>query len=535
MKRLLSVGFAAAGLSAVLAAAACSQGDDGIVPIGPGGNGSGTADTGRDVEKEVNLDDPPAGQGATNTFKYNEGVVVADPAFVNAVTVGAASLSVPTAGQEAMIGRLQPNVVFVGDRVADMNERNPIGFLRRVSAVRADGANTIIDTAPATMDDLFAEADFGGGGEPSAAGVQGQGAGGLQLLDTGSTSTSLSLNVNLGELTAQGGSNKLKVSGAFSLSVQPRIFFRYEKRFLRVPNVEIDIQVAIRRLFGACLKAEFEGGGVSVTEKPAAKTFPLGTIRLPIPVPPPLVVTAKFQSEATCTFTPSGAFGFAQQVENNSNLRIRFGMQDGETFRGASWPDTPNTTRFEVMLQGGIKAECKAVVKPGIYFYDRVGGFAEFAPGVTAEAAGYGKYTQGQGVQGQVCAGVEGKFQINAGLEADVWIAQYERKWNLYEKTFPIPGLPTPRCVGTRRGIDGCDGRPDGTYCSAQNSGAAYKCRAGVNAGGLVCPTGQFCKRGGSGALGEPAELEGEGLKCETEQPAETPLALSFCPSGNPQ
>lgn len=528
MKRLLSVGFAAAGLVTILSAAACG-GDEGIIPIGPGEGGGSGSDTGRDREVPVSLDDPPAGQGATNTFKYNEGVVVADAAFVNAVVVDDNTLTVPTAGQEGILGQLQADVVFSGDRAANMNENNPLGFLRRVTGVRADGALTVIDTLPASLDDLFAEADFGGGGDPAADGTQELGSG-LDLLDTGSAGRSFGLNVNLGELTASGGSNKLKVSGAFGLTVQPRVFFRYEKRFLRVPNVEVDVQVAVRRLFGACLKAEIKGGGVSVTEKAKAKTFPLGTIRFPIPVPPPMVVTAKFQSEATCSFEPSGAFGFGTQIENNSNLRVRFGVQDGETFRGADWPDTPNTVRFEAMLQGGIKAECKASIKGGIYMYDRVGGFAEFAPGVTASAAGYGKYTQGEGARGQICAGVEGKFQINAGLEADVWVAKYERKWELWKKTFPIPGLPTPKCVGTRRAADGCDGRQDGTYCSAQNGGSAYKCRGGVTAGGLSCPTGQFCKPDADGK----AALEGEGLKCETSEPAEKPMTLSFCPGGNP-
>lgn len=532
MKRYLSLGLATAAVAASFLAVACGP-DNELVPIGGGQGGAGgaTADTGADEERAIDLDEPPAGLGATNTYKYNDGVVVADAPFVDAVLVADDTLTVPAAGQ-TIVAQLQPGTIFVGDRRADMAESNPIGFLRRVVGTRMDGANVVIDTTPAMMDDLFAEADFGGGGEPTSGGVQTE-AGDLQLLDTGSASGSFGLNVNLGELVASGSGNKLKVSGAFSLSVQPRVNFRYEKRFLRVPNVDIDIQVAIRRLFGACLKAELTGGGVSISEKPKAKTFALGTLRLPIPVPPPLVVTAKFQSEATCTFTPSGAFGYATQVENNSRLRVRFGMQDGTTFHSATWPDAANTTRYEILLQGGIKAECKATIKPGIYFYDRVGGFAELVPGVTAEAAGYGKYASEGGLQGQICAGAQGKVQINAGLEADVWIANYQRKWNLWERTFPIPGLPTPNCVGTRRAADGCGGRPDGVYCSATTPSAAYQCRAGATAGGLSCPTNQFCKTRGTGSIGEQANLNGDQLACETTQPATKALDLSFCPNAN--
>ena len=531
MKRFLSLGLATASVALAFVAAACSP-DDELIPIEPGGGGTpgGADDTGRDSQIAVSVDDPPTGTTAKNTYQYQDGVVVADAAFVGAVTVADNLLTIPTAGHEAQLAQLTPGVVFVGDRRADMADQNPIGFLRQVTGVRTDGANSLIDTTPATMKQLFAEADFGGGGDPSYDGLQPQSGGSLQLLDTGSAGTSFSLAMNLGELTFTGGANKLKYSGAFSLSVQPRVNFKYEERsFWRSPNVEIDMQVAFRRLFAACLKAEFKGGGVSSTEK-ASKTIPLPDIRLPIPVPLPLVVTAKFKSEATCELTPTGAFGYATQIENDSRLRVRFGIQDGETFRGADWPDTPNTNRFEVLLSGGVKAECKVSMRAGVYFYDRVGGFIELAPGAKAEVAGYGKYTQGGGVEGQICAGAEIKVQLNAGLEADVWVAKYERKWNLIERKYPIPGFPTPACAGTARNADGCSGRNDGTYCSLQSANAAYTCRAGLTVAGVApCPTAQFCKTTSNGQ----AEMEGAGLKCATTEPPTKPLDLSFCPDGN--
>lgn len=90
--------------------------------------------------------------------RVNEDAIVADDGVAEAITVMDDRLELPLAGHESWLGK-RPGSIVIGKPSRNGGWRNPYGFLRRVESVSKDQGKIVVQTTPASLEDVIIEGE----------------------------------------------------------------------------------------------------------------------------------------------------------------------------------------------------------------------------------------------------------------------------------------------------------------------------------------------------------------------------------------
>lgn len=473
-----------------------------------------------DADLEAAMDTPMAPVMAAES-------ITADKSFADTVTVGPDTLTVPTAGNEAMIAKIKEGSILAGDRASSMKEDvegpNDLGFLRRIVSIKVDGANTVFTTTPAELDEWIGEGDLDYTNGPwmldptnTAAPTGGITTQTLHLQDDNESGKGGS-TVNLPALNTTIGSNTVgvRITGAgMTLGVGFDGYIKVRKKkivFAKVPTgVDYRAHLLLHPQLQATLSASFTR---SVTLAEQTKTF--GKIKVKIPGTIPL--TVELSPQVVCSASASGTV--SASVTARVGARADIGVQGYAGIKGFK---TPQFIGNAPTLEGGISlgdvsgkasfsAKCKLLAVPAVVAFDSVKLEGKIGPYVSLNADVCQK-----GMTVYESHGLTGNFNVRLQLPV-VHIG----------KTFDLVGVSVPlgspsyfrgsadTCSGNIRAVkasaasadedgkrtdpkdvDSCNGKKDGFYCSEVVDYGGFLCEDGQIAYGMQCNTDEKCTGG---------------------------------------
>jgi hypothetical protein len=452
---------------------------------------------------------------------YRADVRKADAHLSQTVIVEPTRLRVPhDAENDAYLATLKVGDIAVGDRGDLEGDKNPYGFLRRVTA-KADGpSEVVLETAPATLNDLVQEGDvlFGKDATSIFQDARKQSAGlGLQAdpaqapgsQQTGGNGSfrfpELALKAKTGGTTDIEGSVNARVfnaTGAMNLEYSGR----YQSRgYFRAPRVRAYMRVA------PYLAADFE---VVARGRYSDKVFEAKSPEAKIPVPAGVPTTLRVGVVAECAVRVAGDMSMTYRAELQGNLGVGFNYNEVRGFTPLGEGDVRSGVRY---LGGSAREtltlECGWAVKTSLLLFDAVG--LEYKTG---------PYYQ---VNGEICA----SHGENNPHDTSLKFSAYYREQTKHElaATLKVPVLgidladyalvtkfnqdasPPKYIIGEPnqceiRAYDSCGDRADGVYCSQLEGYSAFECKGGQISGGLSClDVTQRCAAG----PGKPATRQG--------------------------
>lgn len=477
-------------------------------------------------------DDDGTPKTAEDRFKtrepvtFNDNAVNADRHFSDTVdTTQANKLIVPTSGNEAIIAKIEVGSILAGDRNAKEDiatSKNPLGFLREVTAIKKDGANTVIETKQAELDQWIKNGDlyysdptslFEGGNaglKTKALHIQSDEGGG-----SGSGSSALSGDFDGDEVQTQAG-YKIRPKISFSngnLQVNANYdgYFRVRttwgfprgvkmKSLLTVdPYVGTDITVGVKAIGSESGLHIGTTPGITIAEK----TIDLAGVVIPIASPIPL--TVRFHPRIKCSLAGNGEATVTVRAELRAHAAVGFEAD-------ASWggidtkdlsesPTLSPTFQFKGgQIQATIGAECEIVAVPEVLAFDALGLSGEVGPYADLNLTGcVNGNVQTQTVDGGFTLSEQHGLQLQFSARAQVPLIGIG-------KDFPLLTVHTAKSdelylVGNKdtcsiKTKDSCEGRTDGFYCSVENTYAGIVCKGGQVQSGLQCDPAKKCVGG---------------------------------------
>lgn len=534
--RAISLSVTGLAFCSALCIVACGGNDNDTTPLVQGDGGGA----------------PP-----TNTFTLAPNTVQADANAARDAIVSDQAISLPALGHEALQNTLTPGTIFYGDRAPGMPDSNPYGFLVRVVSTARVGDRLVVSTTPATLQDLYTEADLGGALAP----LEGYGPAPQDFdsdlawseVKEGSVPTiSIPIKIDLAKVfSGNAGSTAggaVSLTGGLALGVSANLSYRYENRpGFNLPDARVDFDCNANFSAGICGKVQgtLKGSksskdGLSAYDSQQktvkAESAPV-TGRIAVAAGP-VVSTLKHESKMVCTITHSQQVGAAYQYDASFGAKGSFGVASNSPFGTVAFGKDNGTHRWEFVLQGGLKLQCGLDIKVSLLFYNTAGLFFRWKPGAELATAGAVKVSGGTSQGGekppgasQACADFTAKVDMTGGVEASLLGAGASKEYPLgpgarFTMPFPLRG-----CAGAASAsVDSCAGKADGQYCSAYDTRNAYGCKGGASAASPgSCEEGKYCQST-DGKAGGTAKMDGEKLACDATAPADSSLELSFCP-----
>jgi len=395
------------------------------------------------------------------------------------------------------VSELKVGTVIAGNRDT-VNElsgsKNPYGFLRKVKSIK-EGNPIVIETEQAYLPDLLeGDLHFGDDADSSiftdAGSIKTKG---LRTLANGNGGSTGSGTASLlGEITND-KSVKVKFSeGSFALDAK----FEGDLKIRKWWYIPTGIEHALAKLtldpkatVDISLLASVELGSENLS-----KTWEGPS--LPIPLGGPIPVTLRLRPEITCTATVTGEIDITGRAFMTGHTAAGF-EYDGDLKSVSEAPQLSAGYEFKrVTGTATLTGSCTIQAVVSVLAFDAVGIEGKLGPFVSLNAAVCGSVGTG---------GATGGFTLyeQHGLQADI------------DGRLQVPGLGTPSYnhnvfsfnpvesdphyfVGndktcTAPGIDSCQGRPNGLYCSEVTENSAFECKDNQIAGGQQCPTGKKC------------------------------------------
>ena len=451
---------------------------------------------------------------------FVQGSVNADHAFSNAVDATAEDkLVVPTAGNDAILAKLTPGTILAGDRAqASVNStdvaasKNPFGFLRKVTGSRQDGANTVIETQPATLDEWIENGDIVYSDSTSLFSTEATQIGTRTLEiqsdsggGTGSGSATLAGDIEGEEVSGPNFKIKPKISlsnGTLQVNAKYDGYFKV-RTFIGIPRkVELKSLLTVDPVIGTDLTvgAQVVGSesGLHLGTTPgitiAEKSFDMPGVVIPIAAPIP--ITVRFHPRLKCSLAGNGSATATVRAELRAHAAV--GFEASASLGGIDSKDLSESPTLNPTLQfkGGqikatISAECEIVAVPEVLAFDAVGLSGEVGPYMDLNLDGcLNLNEQTQSVDGGFTLSEEHGLQLQFSARAQLPVVGIG-------KDFPLLTVHTAKSdpkylVGDKQTCelktkDSCDGRTDGFYCSVVDTFAGIYCKDGQVEKGLQC------------------------------------------------
>lgn len=437
--------------------------------------------------------------------------VNADQHFADTVVVADDRLTLPTAGNEAVIAKLKTGSILAGNRssiapaIEEESAPNPLGFLRRVVSVTTEGAQTVIVTEHAELADWLDDGDIDFSSSQS-------------LLD-GTTATAPTVKTQTLQLQsddegAGGGGANANISASmggtgFSVSLSKAslrlnakldgYFKVHHKHIPFVPDPPTGVKFRSHLTLDPVISAQIAvaiSRSVPLTEKEWTTRRPIT-----IPVGGPIPLSVQFSPALKCGVSASGTVDATVNAQVGAHAELGFEGKAGLT----DFPDVKNLSRLPtfsasiklVSTHGkeSLAVECQLLAVPAVFAFDAVGMKGKIGPYISLNAdACSGKIAiyEEHGLAGEFAGRVQIPF-LHRG------------------KDFKLLGLKTAlgkplyllgnddTCGGasaTVKDVDSCAGRRDGFYCSEVHTFSGYVCKGGQIDHGMQCDTDQRCTGG---------------------------------------
>jgi len=437
-----------------------------------------------------------------------------DQHFADSVKVEDARIVVTAdASNEALLARMKPGTILAGNResvTADLaTAKNPYGFLRRVVAVKREGATAIVDTEPAELADWIENGDIDfsqtasllTGADTKSVSTQG----GVQIRSNGAgqgaATSPLNQTLEGKEQTSPAGVKFrpiVKLSNAtLSLNAKYDGAFQVRRNFGIPTQVKFRSRLTLDPVVAADITAGAKGMGdlAEVWVGPSAV----------IPIAAPIPLTVRFQPELKCTLSASGSVTATVRVELKGHGVAGFEGSAGLSgFDLTDLSESPTLQRqmnfVGVEGKATLSATCEVLAVPVLLAFDAVGIKGRVGPFVSLNGEVCASYNQNQndpmagfsiyeqhGLSGSFAGRVQIPF-LNKGKDFDLVSVKLLKSEPIY-----LVGKKDQCTIGSK---DSCAGKKDGFYCSELTSYGGYYCEAGSIALGNQCPTGKTCTGG---------------------------------------
>lgn len=444
--------------------------------------------------------------------------VNADQAFADDAIVAESSITIVTAGHEKMLAKIKEGSILAGNRtskpIPDDSEDlgpNPYGFLRKVKSIKTDGANTVLSTEKATLDEWLQDGDIDFSstkslidGSTPVAEVDADGkvitTKSLHILadnqqTSGSGSGQMAINAQIGDVSAG-----VKLTNAtFKMGAKYEGYFRVrykELRFLPDPPTGVAFKSLLTLDPEVSVDIEFS---VSGQKNLFERTWRTRGITIPLPGPVP--TTLRLEPEIKCSVAASGQTAVAFNARIGAHAAS--GIQGDAGFTHFDIDDisqparpTGGLTFKSVTGQEQLQGSCAILAVPVLLAFDAIGVQGKIGPYVQATAAVCGSIGQANGapnakvgftISGQ--AGLQGEFGgrvqvpiLGVGKDFQalgIQIPMGEKYFVGDDKTCDASEAPPSQ--------DSCQGKSDGFHCSEVNKYGGIICQGGQIASGLQC------------------------------------------------
>lgn len=431
-------------------------------------------------------------------------------------------LVVPTAGNEDVLAKISVGTVLAGDRDKSKDgatSKNPFGFLRKVKAIKKDGANTVIETDRAELDEwikngdlyyndpksLFSDDVTTGGLGTQTLHLQDQGgaSGGSVAMNTefegsevsqpgykikpkiGFSNAALQVNANFD------GYFRVRSTWGFPTGVKAKSLLTFD------PYVGADIAVGIKAIGAEPGVHIGVTPGISIAEK--VVDLPGGMIVVPTG---PIPFTVRFFPRVKCSLGGSGEVTATVRAELRAHAAIGFEADAG--FGGIDTKDLSEKPTLSPTFQfkGGqvkatLNAQCEIAAVVQVLAFDAVGLSGEAGPYIGLNADGcINANMQTQTVDGGFTVYEQHGLGLQAAARLQVPIFGTGKDFPLL--TVAVLKSDPKYLIGDAQTCalkqkDSCNGRTDGFYCSVENPYSGIVCQGGQIARGLACATTQKC------------------------------------------
>lgn len=442
--------------------------------------------------------------------------VNADQSFADDAVVADDSITIPTAGHEKILAKIKEGTILAGNRTSkpiaddapDLGP-NPYGFLRKVKSVTTDGANTILKTDKATLDEWLQDGDIDFGSTKSlldgsvqiAPAYDKEGnvitTKALHILTDDnreantSGSGSAAINATIGDAGAG-----VKISNAqFKLGAKYEGYMkvRYkELRFLPDPPTGVAYKSLLTLDPEVSADIEFKvSGSKSLAEKE------WNTRAIVIPLPGPVPTTLRLEPTIKCGVAAGGEISVVINAKIGAHAATGFQGDAGFThfdLDDISQPATP-TGGFTFKSVNGkvaLTGKCEILAKPILLAFDAIGLQGKIGPYVSVSANVCGgangngvnpgfTVTEEHGISGEFGGRIQvpviGVGKDFEGLGIEIPLGEHYLVGS--EKSCEAPEPPPSQ--------DSCEGKSDGFHCSEVNAYGGIVCQGGQIASGLQC------------------------------------------------
>ena len=442
--------------------------------------------------------------------------VNADQAFSDDAIVGTDTITIPTAGHEKMLAKIKEGTVLAGDRsskpIPEDGEDfgpNPYGFLRKVVSIKSDGANTVLTTKPATLDEWLQDGDIDWSSrkslldgkvkiaEPEDADGKTVTTKNLHILAddqeaNSSGSGQLAINASLGS-----GGAGIKLSNAqFKLGVKYEgyIKVRYkELRFLPDPPTGVAFKSLLTMDPEVSADLEFSvSGSGTLFEKE------WNTRGIVIPLPGPVPTTLRLEPTIKCSLSAGGQIAVTINAKVGAHGASGF-QGDARIVGGIDLDDISESFRptggFEFKNASGkvaLQGSCRILAKPILLAFDAIGLQGKIGPyvaisanacvGANGNGANPGlTITEEHGLSGEFGGRIQvpvigvGKDFEGLGIEIPFGPERY------------IYGSEQSCEAPEAKSEDSCEGKSDGFHCSEVYTYGGIVCKGGQIDKGVQC------------------------------------------------
>lgn len=435
-------------------------------------------------------------------------------------------LTIVTAGHESMLAKIKVGSIIAGDRsskpipegtaaedgsVTGDYGPNPYGFLRKVIDIKTDGANTILKTAPARLDEWLQDGDIDWSSRKSLLD------GSVKIADpettdaNGKTVTTKSLHILSDDQQANSsGSGQIAVNASLGAggagvklsNAQIKLGVKYdgyikvrykELRFLPDPPTGVAFKSLLTMDPEVSADLEFKVSGMgTLFEKE------WNTRGIVIPLPGPVPTTLRLEPTIKCSLSAGGEVAVTVNAKIGAHGATGFqgdarivGGIDLDDISEAFKPNgslTLKSASGKVALQGS----CRILAKPILLAFDAIGVQGKIGPYMSISAnacVGVGSgganpgltITEEHGLSGEFGGRIQvpvigvGKDFKGLGIEIPFGPERY-----IYgtEKSCEAPEKPSQ---------DSCQGKSDGFHCSEVYSYGGIVCKGGQIEKGVQC------------------------------------------------
>ncbi|MBX3233824.1 MAG: hypothetical protein KIT84_08845 [Labilithrix sp.] len=446
---------------------------------------------------------------------FVEKAVNADHKFSNAVdATDPKKLVVPTAGQDAVLSKIEVGTILAGDRdktATDLTQsKNPYGFLRKVTGVKTEGGNTVIETEPATLDEWLQNGDIyyddptslfdddvatGGKIKTRTLKTLAESGGG-----SGSASSAINQEFEGPEILTDRGIKVKPIvkfaNGTLQVNTKYDGYFRV-RTFIGIPTkVSTKSLLTVDPLVGVDLTigvAAHDVGTIGIAM--GEKKFDLPGVVIPIAAPIPL--TVRVFPRLKCSLQGGGETSATVRAELRGHAAVGFEAEASingiDTKNLSESPTISPTFQFKGgVVKGVIGAKCSIVAVPSVLAFDAVGINGEVGPAISVDltACAVGN-VQSQSISGGITAteqhGIQLQFNtrlqipVVSSIGIDIPLATFSPLQS--EKKYFLGNKDT--CELKQE--DSCAGRSDGFYCSTKEPWTGFYCEDKVIASGQQC------------------------------------------------